>query len=202
MVGDAAFKKEELKGHSLRGALYLRVSGQNLADFTKGGVVHVLDFSCKAQRHVTRSTFSAELFGGCDTADQGFVVGTIIHEISKGVVSKADARSLRERGGYSIPMVLYIDALSVYAAVTATNIKVPAEKSLLSHVQFVRECLDNKSIAALAWIDTRDMYADGMTKGAVDRDALHEIMDGHMHFRHEFKIWAAKANASGSHLAE
>jgi len=142
------------------------------------------------------------LFGGCDTADQGFLVGTIIHEISKGVVSKAEARSLRERGGYSIPMVLYIDALSVYAAVTATNIKVPAEKSLLSHVQFVRECLDNKSIAALAWIDTRDMYADGMTKGAVDRDALHEIMDGHMHLRHEYKIWTSKTNTSGSHLVE
>ena len=75
-------------------------------------------------------------------------------------------------------MTLEIDAMSVYAAITATYIKHPAEKGLLSHVQFVREMLDAGVLKALSWIDTRDMSADGLTKGAVDRAALHSIMDG------------------------
>ena len=68
--------------------------------------------------------------------------------------------------------------MSVYSAVTATYIKHPAEKSLLSHVQFLRELLDSHVLGALMWVDTRDMVSDGLTKGAVDRDALHKVMDG------------------------
>ena len=57
VVSDAAFKKEEEKGHSLRGSLYLVATG----DYHSNGVVHVLEYLSKALRHVTRSTFSSEL---------------------------------------------------------------------------------------------------------------------------------------------
>ena len=77
-------------------------------------------------------------------------------------------------------MALYVDAKSVYAAVSATFIKQPAEKSLLCHIQYMRELLDKHIIRYLLWVDTRDMAADGLTKGAVARDALHEIMAGDM----------------------
>ena len=89
-------------------------------------------------------------------------------------------------------MMLYLDAKSVYAAVTATFIKQPAERSLLSHVQYIRELLDKKIIFGLAWLDTRDMGADGLTKGAVSRDALHELMAGKMCLRHEHEQWRSK----------
>ncbi len=69
---------------------------------------------------------------------------------------------MRDTGGYAITMTPQIDAMSVYAAVTATYIKHPAEKELLSHVQSIRELL-----GALLWIDTRDMSSDGSTKGRV-----------------------------------
>ena len=35
----------------------------------------------------------------------------------------------------------------------------------------MRELLDTKVLEALVWLDTRDMVADGLTKGSVDRDA-------------------------------
>ena len=54
-------------------------------------------------------------------------------------------------------MALYVDAMSVFAATTATFIKTPAEKSLLCHVQFLRDLLDKKVLTSLLWIDTRDM---------------------------------------------
>ena len=44
----------------------------------------------------------------------------------------------------------------------------------------------------LAWFDTRDMCADGLTKGAVERTAIHSIMDGDMKLSHEPKVWTSK----------
>ena len=36
------------------------------------------------------------------------------------------------------------------------------------------------------------MAADGLTKGAVARDALHEFMEGHMYLRHMYEQWRCK----------
>ena len=79
--------------------------------------------------------------------------------------------------------------MSVYAAVTASNVREPAEKSLLSHVQFVRGLLDQGTVRALIWLDTRDMIADGMTKGAVNRAAIENCMNGKIEIKHELKRW-------------
>ena len=116
----------------------------------------------------------------------------MMHEVENGPVSKSEGRQLREYGGYAVPMALYLDALSVFAACTAVNIKIPAEKSLLSHVQFIRETLDNHVLQALVWLDTRDMTADGLTKGVVERTLLHLAMDGSIKIEHEAKHWASK----------
>jgi len=202
VVSDAAFKKEEEKGHSLRGVLYLISEGDATDDFHRNCTVHVYEYLSKAVRHVTRSTFSSELHAACDSADLGILILLMCHEIKSGPISKAQARALRDDGGYSLPMALYIDAMSVFAAITATYIKHPAEKGLLSHCQFIRELLDSHVLAALLWIDTRDMLADGMTKGSIDRAELHKCMDGHQEFFHEFKIWISKLSAPTQKLIE
>ena len=192
VVSDAAFKKEEEKGHALRGALYLRAEGHLAHSHITNSVIHVLEFQTKAIRHVTRSTFAAELHSACDSADLGLLVLLILHEFHSGEVTKAQARHLRTYGGYSINMSMQIDAMSVFAAVTATFIKHPAEKGLLSHVQFLRELLDSHVLGSLLWVDTRDMLSDGMTKGAVDRAALHEVMSGVQRIVHAVKAWSSK----------
>ena len=91
-----------------------------------------------------------------------------------------------------IPLILLVDAMSVFAAVTATFVKIPAEKSLLCHIQFIRELLDQGTLKAMIWADTRDMSADGLTKGAVERTALHQLLDGLMVIQHEMKLWSRK----------
>ena len=93
-------------------------------------------------------------------------------------------------------MCLYIDAYSVFAAITATFIKMPADNGQLVHLHFIREQLDNGVLKALAWIDTRDMIADGMTKGAVDREALHAAMDGIIRMSHAHELWQSQAQSS------
>jgi hypothetical protein len=42
---------------------------------------------------------------------------------------------------------------------------------------------DKGLVTDIFWTDTRDMYADGLTKGIIKRDALYEIMSGTMMLR-------------------
>ena len=73
----------------------------------------MIEWACKSQRHVTRSTFAAELLSAGDAVDQGILVSQLMMETVSGPVSASTARQLRDNGGYS-PMALYIDAKSVY----------------------------------------------------------------------------------------
>ena len=91
----------------------------------------MLDWLCRNQRHVTRSTLAAELLSGGDAGDQGMLLSQLLHELACGPVTATEARELRLNGGYKIPQALYVDAMSVFAAVTAVFIKTPAETSLL-----------------------------------------------------------------------
>ena len=88
-----------------------------------------------------------------------------------------------------IPLVLNTDAMSVYAAASATFIKTPADQSLLWHVQYLGEMLDNGVVSAIVWLGARDITSDARTKGAVSRDALIAIMDGNLKFVHAAKVW-------------
>ena len=56
--------------------------------------------------------------------------------------------------------------------------------------------IDHFVLHVIVWIDTRDMVADGLTKGAVHRDALHKLMDGSLEFKHESSSWQSKATSS------
>ena len=91
-----------------------------------------------------------------------------------------------------VTAAVYVDAMSVYAAFIATFLKTPAETAHLCHVQYLRELLDNRVIHVVSWFDTRVLVVDRLTKGAVSRDALHEIMNGFMMLRHECKFWESK----------
>ena len=116
----------------------------------------------------------------------------LMHQIEQGSMTPAKARTFREEGGWALEVDLALDAYSVFAAVTATQVKIPAEKNLLSHVQYLRELLDRKILSRLLWFDTRDMWSDGLTKGAVEREPLHEVMAGNVRLQHEHKEWSSK----------
>ncbi len=115
--------------------------------------IHVLDWACRSQKRVTRSTFSAELLVAGDAVDQGILISHMIHELETGPLPTSEARDRRLSGGY-YPIALYLGAKSVFAAVTATFVKQPADKSLLCDVQYIRELLDNSVFQYLLWLDT------------------------------------------------
>ena len=53
-ISDATLRREDEDVHSLKGALFLRVSGS--PDTNKDRISHLIDCYCRKQRHVTRST--------------------------------------------------------------------------------------------------------------------------------------------------
>ena len=187
VFSDAAFKKEESTGHALKGTLICRVSTTANLDRSRMEPgqksepvrVHLIDFMTKRVSNVTRSTFSAELFSVCDAGDYAILLRQIVHEFTVGPLGTTDARSMTEGVVRSpVRIELLVDAMSVFAAVTASNIKVPREKSLLGHLQYLREKIDRRVFEALIWCDTRDMAADGLTKGSIDRSQIVDIMNG------------------------
>jgi hypothetical protein len=67
--------------------------------------------------------------------------------------------------------------------------KAPSENSLSGHVLWMREMHDKGLIDNIIWADTRDMYADGLTKGSVPRDALINAMSGKLLLRHNIETF-------------
>ena len=70
------------------------------------------------------------------------------------------------------------------------RLKTPRENTLLGHFAHLRELLKLQLIDLMQWCDTRDMTADGHTKGSIDRKLLLEAMSGRQEYRHEVKTYA------------
>ena len=153
----------------------------------------MVDYYAKKQSHVVRSTWGAELQQLSDGVDNLLVLRGFFHEVKHGVSSSRLLRDLVDRGSTdelpAMPMHACIDAHSVFAAITADVIGMPAERHTLYHAQWVRELLDAGTISALWWIDTRDCCPDGLTKGSVPRDAILEVMRGRWILQHPCKRW-------------
>ena len=110
MLSGAAYKKETDDGYSLRGVVFCRAPGTSPEAMVGNETsVHVIDWACKSQRHVTRSTFSAELLGAGDATDQGILTSNLLYELEHGPLSALEAKDRRSSGG-NLPTAVYVDA--------------------------------------------------------------------------------------------
>ena len=78
-------------------------------------------------------------------------------------------KRIRESGGLKLQAIVTLDAESVYKSLTSRELKTPTERTLLGHIAWIRELLQLRVINQIQWCDTRDMTADGHTKGCIDR---------------------------------
>ena len=181
---DSGFSKEQEKGYGIRGANFMRCGYDR-----KSGeqIFHLLESQCRSHKHVTRSTFSSETLAAVAAADNLIPLCLTLQEIACGPISTTEARKLREEGGLVFRSILVVDAMSLFAAVAANTVKIPAERSLAGHLFWLRELLDRQIINTLRWCDTRDMNADCHTKGSIDRHAILELMKGRFKFAHAVK---------------
>ena len=198
-IGDSAFKRDDTDntGHAMKGGMFLLHSAA--AGSVTTGAVQLLEYYSRKQRHVCRSTYAAELFSLTEVVDVSMHLASALYELSHGVQTTETLRLIRE-GELASPVAItaVVDADSVYTSVTAQQVKAPAERSLLVHLQWLRELLDRRVVHTLAWCDTRDMVSDALTKGSVDRASVRAVMDGRLIIEHPAKTWKSKVGCGGS----
>ena len=117
--------------------------------------------------------------------DEAYPTPITLAELKHGVISPSDVKLYREKGGLRLRVILTTDAERVYKSLISRDLKVPTEKTLLGHLSWVRELLQLELISLFQWCDTRDLTADGHTKGCIDRALLLEVMSGHQKYMHE-----------------
>jgi len=181
---DSGFSKEQDKGYGIRGMNMMR-EGKDKA----GQIVwHLLDSVCRGHKHVTRCSFSSETRGVVIAADDLIATGFTLEEMKSGVIAPAVARAMMEAGGgCTIEKCLVTDSMSLFSAISAIVVRVPTEKNLAVQLYWLRQMLDIHLINKLRWADTRDMNADGHTKGSIPRDVLLALMAGHFSYAHPTK---------------
>ena len=185
---DAAFKAlvEESSGLALRGCCILLAETAE-DELTVGeGLCHMIEFICGRQRRVVRSTYSAELNGLIDSIEKAILVQILFHQIWCACdQSVADMATLQEEGKLQPPIKGVVDAKAVFDSIRASDVCEPAESSLKLHLLAIRDKLAAGILQQLFWGDTRDMLADGLTKGSVNRSALQLAQeDGRFKLQH------------------
>ena len=96
--------------------------------------------------------------------------------------------------GRILPAVdIAIDAKSLFDALAAADVCNPAEASLKMHLIAIRDRIDSGVLRTLAWTDTRDMLADCLTKGGIERDSIQRVMNqGIVKVQEAVKLHSAK----------
>ena len=134
--------------------------------------MNVLDFWSRKQTRVCRSTFAAELHNLSEAAEEGMLLAGFLQEVYYGPKTAAQLTALLESCSLQVQVWLFVDAMSVFAALAASNTQCPTEAQLLYELKALRMHLLSGRLDRLYWIDTRDMLADALTKGKVSRTAL------------------------------
>ncbi len=195
VFSDAGFKKEQVDGYALRGGLYLRhaepIYQQDGTKVNKDINCHVILAESKSINTVSRSTYAAELMSAAAAVDMMIPLSVTLHEIRNGPLEVEHVKNLKTFGwnnACTLRTSIMIDAKSVYESLRASLFKPPVENSLAGHVLWLREIHDLGLLQEVVWTDTRDMYADGLTKGAIKRDALYETLSGIVRLRHPVAV--------------
>ena len=132
----------------------------------------MLEFYSRKQKRVVRSTLGAECRALSDGVDLGKVIANALHELFSGPLTTEQARDLELQGGGVIPLEACTDARSLYDTLQAQEPKAPTEVSMVFDLMALRESLECRRLSKLWWVDTRDMLADGLTKGIINRSSL------------------------------
>jgi len=113
-----------------------------------------------------------------DAVQVGTLINLVLTELfSESTVAVNDLARMQETGQLLLPLEVCVDAKSVYDALAADPIRVPTEKSLYIHLLAMSDLIRRGVLTKVWWIDTKDMAADALTKGSIDRDVVMQLSD-------------------------
>ena len=90
----------------------------------------------------------------------------------------------------------------MYKSLSSKDFKVPTARTRLGHIAWLRELMEVGVVHSVQWCDTRDMTADGHTKGSIDRELLVALMAGNQSYSHEVKTYAPFRSRTDSCLTK
>ena len=188
---DSAFKAQddENTGLALRGLAALLTSERTTDEIITISIdhrVHLMEWIVRRLKRVVRSTFAAELNALIDTIGSLLLLQLILHQCYCGTDDSAERLIIKlENGCLYPPIDIFIDAKSVKDAIGATEICTPQESSLKTHLIAIRDRLQRGLIRSINWVDTRNMLADALTKGGIDRAMIQRAMNGSLTLHNE-----------------
>ena len=162
--------------------------------------LQLLDYSAGKQNHVCRGVWSSELHNQCDMVEMASIIAGFTLEAAHGPQSGGALVQAMSQGQVPMSIEALTDSYSIFSYLAAAHLKLPAEKGTFYHLAYLRERLVSRLIGSYTWVDTRDMVADGLTKGRADRTALINMMHGNYeldHACHEYSEMST--NTPGDH---
>ena len=184
---DAAFRREDASGLAMRGSIiaWAEDRGQN-----PSCLCNTIDFFSRKQRRIVRSTFGAETNAAADGIEVARLVAYTLAEI---VIPGCTAQSLvhlDESGSLPFRIQLITDCKSLFDSLRCEEIAIPTEQSLIMILLQIKEGMRTGTIASIVWADTRDLIADGLTKGSIARaDLLAFSMTSLWLLKHTFELF-------------
>ena len=171
----------------MRGVNLLR---QGYSEKQEKQVIHLLGVICTDHHLTIRSSYSAELLAGVHGFEDAYPLLVTLNEIYHGVLPQG-MNTPRHEANLRYRAILTTDAESMYKSLTSREQKTPAEHTLLGHVSMLREMLRIGLLQKVQWCDTKDMTADGHTKGSVDRTLLKQVMEGQQEFEYDIQSYTS-----------
>ena len=170
VISDSSFKGEDQKALAMKSGII--ALGNKNGPIVGNNPLQVLEFVSKKQSRVCRSTFTAELYAALDLIGLANNINLALSEILEGKKTARDLADLQENGVNVLQTDLVIDTQSVFTSVAAADTKTTTDPLMLIHALKLKEILSLRIANRLLWADTRDLLADGLNKGTVDRNAL------------------------------
>ena len=132
----------------------------------------MIDYDAREQARANRGTFGAELNNQLEGSELGMVHRGFWHQALRGRASPQQLHEISNGGKCDLELHMVGDAYAVFAAVTASEVQVPSEKSLMCAVRALRGRLESGALTALHRCGTRGMLCDALTKGGIARNEL------------------------------
>ena len=106
----------------------------------------------------------------------------IVHQIYRGINQSPEVLAdMLEQCRLYPPFDVSADARAAFDAISATDVCEFAGSSFIFHLISVSDRLEQGIIRNLHWADTRDMFADGLTKGGIDRAFFNNVSNDCKH---------------------
>ena len=138
----------------------------------------------QSHKNAVRSTYGAELFAVTSAADSVIPLLVTVEEFARGLTSLTEAKRLPEEGGWCFESMLVTDSMSLFQSATTRLLSCRLRNLLLLHLFWLRELIRKQILTGIKWCDTRDMTADGHTKGSVSQDASLSSVKGQLEYKY------------------